>query len=301
MTKPLKAAQFSINPETGSVTATIGDAKVEVSADGKTVTAYSKNGIVQEISAAAPVSKEGAQISLSKDFNTAVVNGVTLRQSADGCLIIAAAPGTVIVSKPVPANDSGKPVPAEKASVPPVASVPPAPITPAPAKPAPAKKTALVIGEQTADGSVYGGLTPDGKKQIFVMPKDLDLALIFNEAAKAVDKLNTDKALGHSDWQIGSMEVMRVLKKHQHEGALKGTFKTDYRTTSWYWTSSEVYDKNAQENVARTLLFAEGVRPDESALLKGMPRNTRGMPPDVLRALLPKQSCRPVRLVPVAP
>ena len=137
MTKPLKAAQFSINPETGSVTATIGDAKVEVSSNGKTVAAYSKNGITQEIAAAAPVSKEGAKISVNKDFNMAVVNGVTFKQAPDGSLVIAAAAGTIIINKSTPANDA---VVIKKPD---------------------AAKKAYALGEKTAEG-VYAGLTPDG-------------------------------------------------------------------------------------------------------------------------------------------
>jgi hypothetical protein len=126
----MKNAQFSVNAETGSVTATIGDTRVEISADGKTITAYSRNGIAQEVLAAAPAVEEGVKISLSKDFNTAVVNGVTLRQAPDGCLVIGAAPGTVVISKP--ANDTFVPgrhrVPGKETFFP-----------PAPAKPEPPK------------------------------------------------------------------------------------------------------------------------------------------------------------------
>src|ERR1700742_2629356 len=125
------------------------------------------------------------------------------------------------------------------------------------------------------------------------MAEDLDLALIFNEAAKAVDKLNADKTLGHSDWQIGSMDVMRVLKKNQNEGALKGSFKTDYRATSWYWTGSQVYDKDINDNLARSLIFVEGLRPDEGTLLKGMVKDTKGIPPEMFKAMLPRRSTRP--------
>jgi hypothetical protein len=160
--------------------------------------------------------------------------------------------------------------------------------------------TKPVIGEQMADGSVYGGLTRDGKHHIYAMPKDLSLSMIFNEAAKAVKQLNAGKALGHSDWQIGSMEVMRVLKDNQSEGALKDTFKTDYKATSGYWTSTQVYDPQLGDNLAYVLVFNKGLRPDSSPLLKDMPKDTMGMPADILRAMIPKRSVRPVRLVPVS-
>jgi hypothetical protein len=77
-----------------------------------------------------------------------------------------------------------------------------------------AANAALAPGQQTADG-VYAGLTSDGAQQIFTMPKDLDVTMTFNDAAKAVEKLNTDKALGHSDWQIPSLENLHILQKNQ--------------------------------------------------------------------------------------
>jgi hypothetical protein len=98
----------------------------------------------------------------------------------------------------------------------------------------------LEIGQQTADG-VYAGLTPDGKQKIYAMPKDLDVVMTFNDAAKAVSKLNADKALGHNDWQIPVLENLRVLQKNQNEGKLKGTFKTASASDDfpdWYWSSS---------------------------------------------------------------
>lgn len=116
--------------------------------------------------------------------------------------------------------------------------------------PSPANDTAApvapVVGQQTADG-VYAGLTADGKQQIFAMPKDLDVTMTFNDAAKAVEKLNADNALGHNDWQIPAVENLRVLQKNQNEGSLKGTFKTvSSRDGSdcpvWYWSSTEVRD-----------------------------------------------------------
>src|SRR5665213_2891036 len=105
-----------------------------------------------------------------------------------------------------------------------------------------AAQVALVLGQKTADG-VYAGLTPDGKQQIFAMPKDLDVTLTFNDAAKRVQSLNADNALGHNDWQIGSLDVMRVLRKNQNEGSLKSTFNTADTGSGlyfphWYWSST---------------------------------------------------------------
>ena len=103
---------------------------------------------------------------------------------------------------------------------------------------------ALEIGEVAADGTIYAGLTADGKQDIYAMPTDLDVTLTFNDAAKRVKSLNADKALGHDDWQIPSVENLRVLQKNQNEGALKGTFNTTNKGSGsnfphWYWSSTE--------------------------------------------------------------
>jgi Protein of unknown function (DUF1566) len=112
---------------------------------------------------------------------------------------------------------------------------------------------ALMVGQKMADGSIFAGLTADGKQQIYTMPADLDVTMKFNDAAKVVKELNDRNTLGHNDWQIPSLtNVLRVLSKNQNEGALKGTFNTsgdqgrgqwgsDY--PGWYWSSTEVRDE----------------------------------------------------------
>lgn len=115
--------------------------------------------------------------------------------------------------------------------------------------PAPANDTAtavakgsLELGQKLQDGSVFAGLTADGKQQIFAMPTDLDVTVIFNDAAKAVEKLNSKNTLGHNDWQIPALDSLHILQKNQNEGSLKGTFKTAYAGGSdypdWYWSST---------------------------------------------------------------
>lgn len=101
------------------------------------------------------------------------------------------------------------------------------------------------IGDTMPDGSVFAGRTPDSTKLIFAMPTDLDVTITFNKAAKAVDTLNTNKTLGHDDWEIPSLENLRVLYKNRNEGALKGAFNTnkggffDSNYPDWYWSSTE--------------------------------------------------------------
>jgi hypothetical protein len=78
----------------------MGGDRVEVSPDGKKVTAYTNDGV--ETKAASGAATPG--ISISADFNTVVLNGATIERAADGHLVVSA-PGTVI-TKPAPANDS---------------------------------------------------------------------------------------------------------------------------------------------------------------------------------------------------
>ena len=184
-------------------------------------------------------------ISLGDDFGEAIlkINRAEIHISADGT-----------VASPAPANDTT------------IASA----------------QVALVLGQQTADG-VYAGLTPDGKQQIYAMPKDLNMTMTFNDAAEAVKKLNADKALGHNDWQIPALENLCVLQKNQNEGSLKGTFNTTNKGSGhdfpgWYWSSSPNRDYPTDVGNVR---FSDG---NEDWNFRDYGR----------------LSCRPVRLSPVS-
>ena len=111
------------------------------------------------------------------------------------------------------------------------------------------------------------------------MPTDLDVTMTFNDAAKAVKKLNSNKALGHDDWQIPLLENVRVLYKNQNEGALKGTFKTaassGFDSPDWYWSSTEGRGHSSGVHIFRFSDGCEGWSPKDDCRL----------------------SCRPVRLV----
>ncbi|MFA5911064.1 MAG: DUF1566 domain-containing protein [Vicinamibacterales bacterium] len=207
--KEITDVQVNVGKDLSTVT--IGDSKVEVSADGKKVTAYTKDGVEAKAAGTAATAEEGTKISISKDFNAIVLNGVTIEQAADGHLVISA-PGVTVIHKPVPANDTSA--------------------------------IALLAGQKMADGSVFAGMTADGKQQIYAMPNDLDVCMTFNDAAKAVKKLNNNKSLGHDDWHIPNKENLLVLQKNQNEGALKGTFNTSNKGSGsgfpyWYWSSTE--------------------------------------------------------------
>jgi hypothetical protein len=242
--KEITDVQVNVGKDLSTVT--IGDSKVEVSADGKKVTAYTKDGVEAKAAGTAAAAEEGTKISISKDFNAVVLNGVTIELAADGHLVITA-PGVTVIHKPAPANDTSA--------------------------------IALLAGAKMVDGSVFAGMTADGKQQIYAMPDDLDVTMTFNDAAKAVKKLNSQKALGHDDWQIPGKENLLILQKNQNEGTLKGTFKTAAASGSdypdWYWSSTEHRDDPSGVWAVR---FSDGYGGWD--------------PKDNLRL-----SCRPVRLV----
>src|SRR5258708_8126496 len=81
----------------------MGTDRIEVSPDGKKVTVYT-NGGVETKTAAGQAAAKGTHI--SEDFNTVVLNGVTIERSGDGHLVISS-PG-IFIAKPSPANDSAK-------------------------------------------------------------------------------------------------------------------------------------------------------------------------------------------------
>jgi len=137
----------------------------------------------------------------------------------------------------------------------------------------------LEIGTVMKDGTIFAGLTADGKQQIYAMPKDLNRTVTFNDAEKAVEELNADKVLGHDDWQIPDLDSLHVLRKNQNEGKLKDTFKTvasrGVDSPDWYWSSMQDHD---DPSVADTARFSDGLENWHG-------KNTS------------RVSCRPVRLV----
>ncbi len=147
----------------------MGGDKVEVSPDGKTVTAYTGGGVELKAAQPAPAEAGGAAtqgISISADFNTVVLNGATIERAADGHLVISTS-GTVI-TKPAAANDS-------------------------------AAKAEHEIGaiESAGDhkGEIYGGIYPADNKPIW-----------FSVAPKAMDHF---KAAAWAEGQGGSLPTRK--------------------------------------------------------------------------------------------
>jgi len=196
-----KDIQISIGKDLSTVV--IGGTKVEVGSDGKKVTAYTNDG-VETRAAAAPgeTAAKGTQISISEDFNTVVLSGVTIERAADGHLVISA-PGTVI-TKPGPANDT-----------------------------AAKGKTAPKIGDKMEDGTVYAGISPDTNKPMYATPADAPLTYTFNQAQKYAAKLD---AHGHHDWHVPTKGELNVL--FQNRAAIGGFDISCPNPAGWYWSSS---------------------------------------------------------------
>ena len=138
------SAQRDVQVSVGKDFVIMGTDRVEVSPDGKKVTAYTNDGVETKAASGEPPAQG---ISISADFNTVVLNGATIERAADGHLVISSA-GTVII-KPGPANDMGA-------------------------------KAALEIGaiERTGEhkGEIYGGILPSDNKPIWFLaaPKSMD-------------------------------------------------------------------------------------------------------------------------------
>ena len=187
-------------------TVEIGAAKIEVSADGKKVTAYA-NGVETRASAiSSTVPAEGTHIDISKGFNAVVLNGVTVEQAPDGHLVITA-PGTVFMKSPA-ANDSEP-----------------------------------KAGDRMADGTIYAGKSPDTGMKMYATAADASLTMKWK---KAMDYAAGLDAHGHQDWRVPSKGELNLLWENRDKGALKGTFNvTGSYPAGWYWSSTELDDNSA--------------------------------------------------------
>src|SRR5689334_11805027 len=98
--------------ENGSTVA-VGGAKVEVSADGNTVTAYTNAYVQAKAGAAGDPSAKGTHIDVSTGFNAVVLNDVTIEEASDGHIRITTRGKTVLVKAPA-TNDSAEPQPGDR-------------------------------------------------------------------------------------------------------------------------------------------------------------------------------------------
>jgi len=162
----------------------MGDDRIEVSPDGKKVTAYTNDGVETKAASGAATPRDGAiseetvprsrdgGISISADFNTVVLNGATIERAADGHLVISSS-GTVI-TKPGPANDS-----AAKAAT---------------------HEIGAIESSGEHKGEIYGGILPSDNPLLVAKP------IWFLAAPKAMDHF---KAAAWAEGQGGSLPTKK--------------------------------------------------------------------------------------------
>ena len=131
-----ESARQDVQVSFGKDFVVMGDDRVEVSPDGKKVTAYAKKDVETQAASGAIPAQGG---SFSADFNTVVLNGVTIDRAADGHLVISV-PGGVVKQGAPPANDTA-------------------------AKAAPEVGAIENTGEHKGD--IYGGIYPADNKPIW--------------------------------------------------------------------------------------------------------------------------------------
>lgn len=103
------------------------------------------------------------------------------------------------------------------------------------------------IGKVMKDGTIYGGISPDTQKPMFVAPQSSDKTMPFKKAVQYAKDLDVG---GKKDFRLPTMAEMRVLIANRDKGALKGTFnaaakpkdiKEAKNAKNYYWSSTPVY------------------------------------------------------------
>src|SRR5438105_15388470 len=88
---PTEIKKVLISVSQDSSTVSIGDSAIEVSANGKKIIAFTNGRIeLKAPTAAAATPNDGTKVSISADFNTVVLNGVTTQRATGDCLVIPA-------------------------------------------------------------------------------------------------------------------------------------------------------------------------------------------------------------------
>jgi hypothetical protein len=200
----------------------LGGDRIEVSPDGKKVTAYTNDGVETKAAKPAPVPEAGCAgyakqwideappqgISISWDFNTVVLNGATIERAADGHLVIST-PGTVI-TKPGPANGNN----------------------------IRGGEAALQIGDKMPAGHkhagwIYAGISRTTHEPFYVAPKDSGV-FQWKEAMAFAAKDGS---------RVPSKEELDQIHEARNQGALRGTFNvTGSYPAGWYWSSSQLFN-----------------------------------------------------------
>lgn len=118
-----------------------------------------------------------------------------------------------------------------------------------------AEEVVTKTGAVMANGTVYAGLTPDGKR-MYVMPKDAPLKMSFDAAAQYVQAMNNAKVHGCTDWRVPTTAELKVLYSLKGEGTLSGTFNESGAQFHGFYLSSESPAGNSE--CAYSVNFASG-------------------------------------------
>jgi hypothetical protein len=227
----VESARQDVQVSVGKDFVIIGGDRVEVSPDGKTVTAYTNEGVETKAASGAATPREGAisqeavppsrpahegalfkgvvppsrdgGISISTDFNTVVLNGATIERAADGHFVISSS-GTVI-TKPGPANDS-------------------------------AARVAHEVGDHLKDGTVCIAVDLKNDNALFAPEGIFGGNARFDDQDKVVEKVNAGNGThGHKDWRrISDAEGKKLSDAWNKVAppALQG------RAAPWFWLAS---------------------------------------------------------------
>lgn len=203
------ATGVRLNVEKDLSTIVLGDSRVEVSADGKTVTAYTASGIEVKAAEAKVSPKKGTKVRVSDDFNTVVLNGVTVSRAADGHLVITA-PGATVVQKPAAVGALPR---AKEENY----------------------DMTYSLGMVMEDGAIFAGLSPDTGKPMFAAPRDEDILMDFKAAQeRAVQK---SKETGKKYRVPTGRELFVIFNNRAALGDFKSSGELPF---GWYWSSSAI-------------------------------------------------------------
>jgi hypothetical protein len=88
------------------------------------------------------------------------------------------------------------------------------------------------VGDETADGTIYAGISPDTLKPIYARPKDEPGIYSFNKAGKHAKNIG-------DGFRVPTQSELNVLYENRNKGKLKGTFnETGSYPAGWYWSST---------------------------------------------------------------
>jgi hypothetical protein len=131
-------------------------------------------------------------------------------------------------------------------------------------------QTSPAIGEKMPDGTVFGGISPDTGRPMFVTPADAPGTRKWNDAMAFAARFDGH---GHNDWRAPSENELTVL--FNNRAAIGGFVTHGLTDESWYWTSQQ--DKGLQPDIsAISIRFDTGAKQSEHKYRPSALRCVRG-------------------------